>query len=129
MKVEEMNALQLGACVQAIFEEYWKHTNIPVKISSTWAGDLAIALWYEKHGMSNNAIQETIDDGFEGWKCNFDMCSQLIMAVNYLAWVCYGDENFKEYTDTFSRAYHSLLLQVEHHFSDDELSRLYEILN
>jgi len=129
MEIKELNALQLGAFLQANFEAYWKQANVPVTISSTWAQDLGIALWFQKHTDDKRAIQETIEEGYEAWKTDFDMSSQLIMAANYLSSFCYENEYYKEFHKLFSREYHSMLLMIEKVYSDSEICKLARILD
>lgn len=114
-----MNALQLGAIAQHNWELNAKESWHSYEPNSTWAGDLAIAMFYEK--VEQGAMERTIQEAIMNWK-NEEGHHMLIMlgcAINYMAWfcdasnTCEGLGNWTEYTQWFSDRYYQFIDEMD----------------
>ena len=99
-----MSVLEFGAIVQYNWEQNCQAAFHPYEVCSTWASDLAVAMWFEKQ--EPGAIERTIKDGIKNWKTDKEMLIQLGMAVNFLSWYCYSDNRWSDYVNVFSDWYY-----------------------
>lgn len=117
-----MNILNEAACLNESWKDYWRVANVPYEINSTWVQDLYIASVF-----SWTSIKITIDDAVTNWKTDFHMFTQLIIAVNFLAWHFCGKN--REYTNFFSEEYYRLIDIAEENFTADELEEFYKLID
>lgn len=99
-----MNVLEFATKVQYSWRECCRAAYNPYEISSTWAADLAVAMWFEKE--ETGAIARTVKAGIRDWKTNKDMLIQLGMAIQFLSWWCYSNDDWSDYVDMFSDLYY-----------------------
>lgn len=108
-----MNVLQLGATAQYNWELNAKESWNSYEPNSTWAGDLAIAMFYEK--VEPGAIERTIQEAIMNWKDEEDhrMLIMLGCAINYMAWFCDACDEWKEYSQWFSDRYYKFIDEMD----------------
>lgn len=114
-----MNALQLGAIAQNNWEANAGDSYNAYVPNSTWAGDLAIAMFYEK--VEPGAIERTISDAIKNWKDEegHRMLIMLGCAINYMSWFCdassscSGLGDWSEYTQWFANRYYKFIDEMD----------------
>lgn len=114
-----MNALQLGAIAQSNWENNAKQSWNSYEPNSTWAGDLAIAMFYEK--VEPGAMERTIQEAIMNWKDEADhrMLIMLGCAINYMSWFCDATSSYPElgdwteYTQWFSDRYYQFIDEMD----------------
>lgn len=117
-----MNLLEQAAHLNEEWKAYWRQANVPYEIGSTWVQDLYIASVF-----SLESIKKTVNDALLAWKGDYTMITELLLAVNYMAWNFDGSNH--AYCQYFTDEYYNILDIMEQDFDNEQLEQLYRLID
>lgn len=90
---------------------------------STFYADFSVADVY-----GENAIQDTYNRSFNGWKSNVKMFTELVAALNHKIWFWY-EHGIEEYSQLYDRLWKEADAYGCDHFKGEELKHFMMVLD
>lgn len=124
--MNNVNVLQYSAAIGQAFKNYFDSLGSPYKPFTTFASDLAIG---EIEG--TKGVTDTITRCWNSWKSDYKYLTELIMAINFMAWMhdAVRKKNPSKLEDSlvelYSKSYYDLTDRFYEEYDKDDAAKEY----